>query len=115
MRAKRFLVLVTACSLLIVGCSSSSAPTGKVTEMVVEMIAIKDVAAGTTINDSRELFKSGQLYKKGKEPEGIFLDNWSGLLKGKKVSRDLKKGEVVKRNDIVEPDGSPFLPPQERR
>jgi hypothetical protein len=83
--------------------------------MVVEMIAVKDIAAGTVIDDSRELFKPGKLHEKGKEPNGIFLDNWSGLLKGKKVGRDLKKGELVKRDDIVEPDGSPFRLPSSRR
>jgi predicted homoserine dehydrogenase-like protein len=108
---KRFAVLA-ALFVLSLGCNSPTTHTVKETEMVVEMVAVKDIAAGMTIDNSQELFKAGKLHEKGKEPEGIFLDNWSGLLKGKKVSRDLKKGEVVKLSDIVEADGSPFRPPQ---
>ncbi len=102
MRAQLVPKLSVALLLFVLGCSS------KPKEVVVEMVASKDIAAGTTNSDSRELFKSGKSYEKGNEPTGIFLDNWSGLVSGKKVNRDLKAGEIVKRSDIVEPDGAPL-------
>jgi hypothetical protein len=88
----------------------------KATEPVWGMMAVKDISAGTIVGeDPRDIFEPVKLEAEdGKPLNNLFLDSWSGQIKGKKVARELKKGEVVKRNDIVEPDGSPFRPPSER-
>jgi hypothetical protein len=114
MSLTRYRVLMVVALMPFAGCSSSSTTQSNVNLKVAEMIAVKDVPAGTIIpNDHLQLFGPGDnLYDIGKHPKEFFSYNWIGLIDGKMVARDLKKGERVGRSDIVEPDGSPFQVPK---
>ena len=92
-------------------------------EATVELLAKEDIAAGTVILDGSILFKLGKIYYvKGykpppnvlpvfpEAPDDLFPGGYLGILKGRKVSRALKKDETVKKGDIVERDDKPFNP-----
>ncbi|MFO0807929.1 MAG: hypothetical protein U0746_04845 [Gemmataceae bacterium] len=105
-------------ALCLVGCASPPPPK---TEIVSELVAAREIPAGTTIDRSNDLFHYGRLYYKGEKPKqspllsplplGVFPGAWMGMMEGKKVARSLKKGETVRMSDIVESDDSPFQVP----
>src|SRR5918993_2973991 len=62
--------------------------------MVTETVAARDIPAGTVI-EGGSLFDSGRYLEESEAPADIVPHHW--LLSGKKLARDVKKGEVIKR------------------
>jgi hypothetical protein len=79
--------------------------------VTASVLAKKDIAAGTTIDDPLALFEAGTQYSQGEEPPDIYLFNNLVLLKGKVLKNALKQGQVLKAADVTEPDGSPMRVP----
>lgn len=116
MRTVGSALLVAMVGFVLCGCrdprSPSSGPrvVNEEISYVRPTMAAQEIAVGTVIQEGKKLFASGKMVEESKAPAEALLwsDKVAKSLTGKKVKRALRKGETVKRTDIVEADGSPL-------
>jgi hypothetical protein len=84
---------------------------GTLTSFVFDAVAKQDVPPGTLIEHQHwdTMLVRGTQYIDGDEPEDILTYEDAYLwVEGKVIKNELKKGQILKRADIVERDGQPW-------